>query len=259
MPIQDFGAVCDISTLTDQKSLEKAHNYFKNSGLYLPSPTYSWLSRSKLIEVRNLPVKYSLIHKEVQKRKIYPIHFPEIYDELSRQILFDIDHNVPLTDLRSLILSAHLQIPLLTFDPEMLERISKEVGIVTIKEIEVSSHWKNLKEILRLYRKILKNAGQKFHKDLENEKSFPQTTERIKSSKNEEINDSIDKINRISKKQEDRKRIKFHFLTWDILPSLKEYYTQKILPSPLIEKICERTALLIASPENFERAKNTKN
>ncbi len=256
MPIQDFGAVCDISTLTDKNSLEKAHRYFKNSGLYLPSPTYSWLSRSKLIEVRNQPVKYSLIRKEVQKRKIYPIHFPEIYDELSRQILFDTDHNIPLTDIRSLLLSTHLQIPTLTFDPEMLERISKEIGMITMKEIKVNSHWKKLKEILRLYREMLFKAGAEFHKNIEKNQTFPQITQEIEESQKEEIKRTLNAINGIQENQKAGKKIKFHFLTWDILPSLREYHTQKILPSQMIERICERTTLLIATPENFEKTKN---
>lgn len=248
MPTQDFGAVCDISILTDQNSLKNAHNYFKNSGLYLPSPTYSWLSRNKLIEVRKQPVKYSLIKQEVQNRKIYPTHLPEIYDELSRQIMFDTKHQIPLTDLRGLMLGAHLQMPILTFDSELIERISQEIGIMKITEVSTNPNWITLRNILEIYREILFTCGKKFHENLDDNKTFPQITTSIEREIMNKVKKSKKSIKKSEKEKEERRELEFQFLTWDILPSLKEYYKQNILPPKILRKICERTSLLIATP-----------
>jgi len=69
MPTRDFGAVCDTSVLTDRGSLERAQELFESSGLYVPNSTYSWLSRTKLIQVRHQTVKYSLLKQVVRERK----------------------------------------------------------------------------------------------------------------------------------------------------------------------------------------------
>ncbi len=76
MPTRDFGAVCDTSVLTDRESLDNAQRLFGGSGLYVPNATYSWLSRTKLIQVRHQTVKHSLIKQLVRERKIYPINLP---------------------------------------------------------------------------------------------------------------------------------------------------------------------------------------
>ncbi len=258
MPIQDFGAVCDISVLTNQPTLENAQKYFQNSGLYLPTPTYSWLSRSKLIEVRHQAVKHTLVKKQVQKRKIYPTHLPDLYDEISRQIMFDTNHNVALTDLRGLMLAAHLQLPILTFDKQLKERISKEIGIRTIYKIKAHPDWLNLRNILELYREISFGAGKKFHNQLDNEKTFPQTIQKIEKTYKDTVKKTHKTIKENNQKQANPGNLKFHYIAWNILPSLKEYHEQNILPPKTIQQICERTTLLIATPPDLEKSKNSK-
>ncbi len=253
MPIQDYGAVCDTSVLTNQNTLKNAHQYFQNSGLYLPTTTYSWLSRSKLIEVRHQAVKYSLINKEVQKRKIYPTHLPEIYDEISRQIMFHTNHQVALTDLRGLMLAAHLQLPILTYDKKLLERISKEIGIKTIYKVKAHPDWLTIRNILELYRELSFGAGKHFHKQNDNKKTFPQTIREIEREYKKTVKKTNDSIKENSQKQANPGNLKFHYLIWDILPSLQEYHEQNILPPKTMKQIYERTALLIATPDKLEK------
>ncbi len=258
MPIQDFGAVCDISVLTNQNKLKNAHKYFQNSGLYLPSHTYSWLSRSKLIEVRHQAVKYSLINQEVQKRKVYPTHLPDLYDEISRQIMFNTNHKVALTDLRGLMLGAHLQLPVLTFDEKLVERISKEIGIITLHKIKAHPDWLTLRNILELYRELSFGAGKCFHEQIDNGKTFPKIIREIESEYRETVKKTSETIKEKSQKQANPGHLKFHYLAWDILPDLKEYYEQNILPPETMKQICERTTLLIATPSDLKKSENSQ-
>lgn len=257
MPTQDFGAVCDISVLTNQTTLKNAHKYFQNSGLYLPNSTYSWLSRSKLIEVRHQAVKYSLINQEVQRRKIYPTHLPDIYDEISRKIMFNTNHKVALTDLRGLMLGAHLQLPLLTFDKNLMERISKEIGIRTIQKINAHPNWLAIRNILELYRELSFGAGKHFHQKLDNGKTFPQIIQEIEKAYKDTVKKSEKSIKETSQNQTNPGNLQFHYLAWDILPALKEYYEQQILPPQTIKQICENTIILIAKPENLKKSENS--
>lgn len=252
MPIQDYGAVCDISVLTDQSSLKKAQGFFKNSGLYIPNPTYSWLSRSKLIEVRHQTVKYSLIKQLVEERIIYPTHLPELYDEISRQIMFNTDNNVALTDLRGLLLSAHLQLPILSFDSNLLERISNEIGILTIQKFETATNWLTVRNVLELYRELSYTSGKHFLKELENGKDFSKIIEKIAQTERENIKKIKNSIREINQEHNNSKTLQFHYLAWDITPSIIEYHEESILLPEVLQRVCERCIILVANPPESE-------
>lgn len=254
MPIQDFGAVCDTSALTDRKTLDKAQKLFGNSGLYIPSPTYSWLSRSKLIEVRQQTVKYSLLNELVRERKIYPVHLPELYDEISRQIMFKTDHNVALTDLRGLLLAAHLQLPILTFDDGLIERISEEIGVQTMRRFEAHANWLALRDALELYRELSFVSGKQFRKQLENGNTFPKTVQKIKKSNEKNFKATEKSVQKISQGQTNPGTLQLQYLAWDTIPSIREYYEQNIFPDKIIRQICEKNVLLIAKPANSENS-----
>lgn len=261
MPIRDFGAVCDISVLTDHPSLNRAQNLFNSSGLYIPTPTYSWLSRSKLIEVRHQAVKYSLINQQVRERRVYPTHLPELYDEIGRQIMFNTNHKVALTDLRGLLLAAHLQLPILTFDENLIERISKEIGIQTIYHLETHPNWLTIRNILELYRELSHTSGKIYHKQLENGNSFPKATKKIKKNHENDIKTTIKSLKEINNKNNTKETLQFIYAAWDIIPSIQEYYDQNIVLPEVIQQICERCTLLISKPSKIKKTeqKNRKN
>ena len=126
MGARDSGAICDVSVLVNRKSIERARELFGNSSLYLPASTYAWLSRDKLISVRQQAIGYSLVSQYVRDRKIYAVHLPELYDELARRLMFEAERQVPLTDLRALLLAAHMRLPLLTFSDEIAEQLEEQ-------------------------------------------------------------------------------------------------------------------------------------
>jgi len=252
MPIHDYGAVCDISVLTNQDLLKNAEELFESSGLYIPNSTYSWLSRAKLIEVRHQPVKYSLIEKQVRKRKLYSTHLPELYDEISRQIMFNAEQKVALTDLRGLLLAAHLQLPLLTFDENLIERISKEIGIFSLQKFKTESNWLTVRNILELYRELLFSSGKRFYKLLENGGNFDEVVKKIKKTEKDNIKSIKESIKENNTKNGSEREIEFHYLGWNIIPSIQDYYDQNILTPEDLRRICERCILLIANPPKFE-------
>lgn len=258
LPIRDFGAVCDISVLTDYPSLKRAQNLFKSSGLYIPTPTYSWLSRSKLIEVRHQAVKYSLINQLVRERRVYPTHLPELYDEIGRQIMFNTDHKVALTDLRGILLAAHLQLPILTFDENLIDRISKEIGIQTIYHLETHPNWLSIRNILELYRELSYTSGKIYHKKLENSYSFPKATEKLKKNHEKNIKKTIKSLREINNKNNRKEPLQFIYAAWDIIPSIQEYYDQNIVLPEVIQQICERCTLLISKPTEIKSKEQKK-
>ncbi len=253
MPTKDFGAVCDTSVLTNRRSLNGAQRFFQCSGLYIPSSTYSWLSRSKLIQVRNQTVKYSLLKQMVRRRSVYPIHLPELYDEIGRQIMFETNRKVALTDLRGLLLAAHLQLPILTFDDNLLERISDRIGTKIIQRFEVDSNWLNIRELLGLYREISFRSGKKFLKQLENGLDFEETVNEIERSCRENLNTAEKSMEKMNETNGEPETLEFKYVVWDILPSIHEYYEQKIFQEEIFRQACERSIILMAKPIEFEQ------
>lgn len=246
--MRDFGVVCDTSVLTDRGSVEEVQEFFSNSGLYVPNSTYSWLSRSKLIEVRHQTVKYSLISQMVRDRKLYPILLPEIYNELARQIMFEVDHKVALTDLRGLFLAAHLQLPILTFDEQLVERISEEIGIQTVGSFEAHANWLAIRDVLELYREISFDSGRCFQRQLEDGGNFPRTVREIENSFEERFSTTEESVEEVSQGQTNPGTLEFRYIFWDIIPSVREYHDQNIVPPETIRGICERAVLLVARP-----------
>ncbi|MDI6819832.1 MAG: hypothetical protein QMC89_02865 [Candidatus Hodarchaeaceae archaeon] len=128
----DFGAVCDVSVLVNRASIERAELLLDGGGLYLPSATYSWLARDRLIGVRGKAIGYSLVSQFVRDRRLLVVYLPELYDELARRLLFAVERQVPLTDLRAAMLAAHLGLPLLAFDDELTDELGDHVNARTV-------------------------------------------------------------------------------------------------------------------------------
>lgn len=248
MTTSDFGAVCDISVLSDRKSAEKAEKFFSGSGLYVPNPTFSWLSRSKLIQVRNQTVRHSLINKMVRSGRIYPAHLPDIYDEFGREIMFETDRNVPLTDLRCLLLGSHLQLPILTFDADLMGRISEEIGISTIKVLKKPAHWSSIKHILEIYRELSLDVGEKFQNQIKNGEEFGKTLREIEkeNEKNFETLEVPEKVK--DEEKSEGEVLRFQFIVWDIIQSIEKYSDQKIVEPDMIQNMAQKAALLVTEP-----------
>lgn len=248
MPIRDFGAVCDISVLTDRASLDEAQELFSNSGLYIPASTYSWLSRSKLIQVRHQTVKYSLLSQMVRSRKIYPTHLPEIYDEIARKIMFETNRNVALTDLRGLFLAAHLQLPILTYDKNLIDRVSDEIGIQSIQSFETHTNQLVIRKLLELYREVSSQYSKFLQEQLENGGNLPKAMREIRKAYKEKFKTAGESALKTSREQSNPRILEFQYIGWAILSSIREYYEENIIQEDLMREICERGILLIANP-----------
>lgn len=222
-----------------------------------------WLSRSKLIEVRNQAVKHSLISKLIRDRKIYPIHLPDLYEELGRQIMFMTDHNIALTDLRSLLLGAHLQLPVLVPDEELVERISKEIGTRTIQSFEVHADWLSMRRILNIYREVSFRSGKRLPKQLENGCSFLEVIEEIKGDFEKAISSAGKSAREIIEGRDNPGTLQFRYIIWNIAPYIRDYFEEKIVQPKVIRHICERGVFLAAKPleivESEELDTNTEN
>ncbi len=252
LPMQDYGTVCDISALTDRESINKTKKLFQNSGLYIPSATYSWLSRSQLIEVRNKPVKYSLLKQQVRKGKIYPAHLPDIYDELSRQIMFRANHNIALTDLRALLLSSHLKLPLFTLDDDLFDKISKEIGVKKIASLEAHSSWLTIREVLELYRELSFQAGRIFKENLKDEIETKDMLNKIRDNCEKSLETSRKSVEKFSNGRKNPGTLRFGYFTWDIMADVEEYSNQKLLKRETFHHVCEKFVFMIAKPVSFQ-------
>ncbi|KXA95210.1 hypothetical protein AKJ65_02320 [candidate division MSBL1 archaeon SCGC-AAA259E19] len=159
----------------------------------------------------------------VRERELYPIHLPKIYDEIGRQIMFETNHNVSLADIRALLLSSHLQIPVITFDDDLINRVSKEIGIKTIHRFEAHSNWLAIRGVLQLYRELSFKSSKRFHEQLEDELDFPKIISIIKKAHRKEIKNTEKSTQRISQGQKDSGVLDLHYLGWNILPCIQEY------------------------------------
>lgn len=248
MPISDYGAVCDVSALGDRGSIERAQSLFDSCGLYIPSSTYSWLARTKLIEVRGQTVSYSLIKRVIQARKIYPIHLPDIYDEIARKLMFRVNHKISLTDLRALLLSSHLQIPLLTFDGGLLSRWAKHIKIRSFWSFQGGGSGAT-RNALELYRELLVSSNKHFYKLIENGGTFPRITEDILKTHECDFEKTNKIIQKTGQKRSNSSVLNFHYLAWNILPVIREYLDQYVLQPETVRELCERAMILVASPK----------
>lgn len=249
MPIRDYGAVCDVSVLVDRRSIKRARSLLDGCGLYIPNSTYSWLARTKLIGVRGKTVSYSLLRRAINSREIYPIHLPDIYDEIARKLMFRVERKVPLTDFRAFLLSAHLQVPLLTFDDGLLSRLAEHIEIRTLWNFQGHGSWQVARDALEFYRGLLFSSGKRFYELIEGGKTFSQITEDASKSEGGDFEATREKVQSIDIKKSNPGILNFRYLMWNILPVIREYLDQHVLRPETIREICERSLLLMASSE----------
>ncbi len=248
MGARDSGAICDVSVLVNRKSIERARELFGNSSLYLPASTYAWLSRDKLISVRQQAIGYSLVSQYVRDRKIYAVHLPELYDELARRLMFEAERQVPLTDLRALLLAAHMRLPLLTFSDEIAEQLEEHVGTQELWEFKTRVNSLTMREILELYWELLSDTGSSLYRSISDGGSFEGPIGEIQERFNDKLRVTSKAIEQISRGQKNTSLLSFRYLAWDLLPAAREYLEQHVLQPEVIRELCERALLLIATP-----------
>ncbi|MFH1821198.1 MAG: hypothetical protein ABH852_01980 [Methanobacteriota archaeon] len=246
--IREFGAVCDVSVLVNRANFELAQNLVDGGELYLPSATYSWLARDKLISVRGRAIGYSLVNQFVRDRELLVIYLPELLDELSRRLLFGVEREVPLTDLRASMLAAHLQLPLLTFSEEFAERLQEHVGARTIWQMDVHASRVSLQAALDLYRELASDLGGYLGRHLNNEAEFGGLVEELRRLHLDNLKTATTLVHKLNQAQINPGKLGLAYMAWDMMPILREYLKQHVVQPEVVRELCERALLLVASP-----------
>jgi len=243
-----IGAVCDVSVLANRASFELAQSLVDGSELYLPSATYSWLARDKLISVRGIAIKYSLVNQFVRDRELLVIYLPELLDEISRRLLFGVEREVPLTDLRASMLAAHLKMPILTLSGDFAERLERCVGAETIWQLDVHADRASLQAALNLYWKLAADLGSYLSRHLNNGAGFGALVEELKRLRLDSLKTATATVRRSSQAQSNPRKLGLAYVGWDITPILGEYLEQNIVQPEVVRELYERSLLMIARP-----------
>ncbi len=244
----EFGAVCDVSVLVDRANFELAQELIDGGALYIPSATYGWLARDKLISVRGRAIGYSLVNQFVRDRDLLVIYLPELLDELSRRLLFGVEREMPLTDLRALMLAAHLQLPLLTFGEEFTERLQEHVGARNVWKIDVRADSGSLRAALNLYSELAADLGGYLSRHLNNGADFGALVEELRRLRMDSLKEAAASVRKMGAARTNPGTLDLTYVAWDIMPLLREYLKQHVVAPEVVHDLCQRTLLLIASP-----------
>jgi hypothetical protein len=244
----EFGAVCDVSVLVNRANFELAQELMDGGALYIPSATYGWLARDKLISVRGKAIGYSLVNQFVRDRELLVIYLPELLDELSRRLLFGVEREMPLTDLRALMLAAHLQLPLLTFGEEFMERLQEHVGTKSVWKIDAHADRGSLQNALNLYEELAADLGGYLGQHLNNGAEFEGLVEEISRLRMDSLRKATTPIRKLSQSRTNPGKLDLTYVAWNIMPLLRDYLEQHVVQADVIHELCKRALLLIASP-----------
>jgi hypothetical protein len=248
MGVRDFGAVCDASVLVDRTNFERAQQLFEGGELYLPSATYSWLARDKLISVRGKAIGYSLVSQFVRDQSLFVVYLPELYDELSRRLLFSVDRRLPLTDLRATMLATHMRLPLLAFDNELVERLEENFDGRVVQQLDLHADWSSIEEALDLYRRFSEVIGGYLCERLNEDDSFDSAIVELESHLEDYSKSGTESGKKVVQTKPDPGMLNFKYLIWDLTPVVCEYSRQHVLQPEIVREVCERALLLLATP-----------
>ena len=205
--------------------------------------------RDKLIAVRGKALGYSLVSQFVRDRKLVVVYLPELLDELSRRLLFGVEREVPLTDLRALMLAAHLRLPLLTFDEGVVERLRNHVGARTLLQLDAHADWLALREALELYRELASDVGSYLHKNLNDGHAFEGLVDELRKQRGDSLRGVTAAMLKLSQTSTNPGGLSFKYVTWDLTPLMHEYLEQHVLQPEVVRELCEQALLLVASPK----------
>jgi len=146
-----YGAVCDVSTLSSCQNFSLVRSSL-DGNFFIPSVTYSWLARDKLIQVRKHVVKYTFVSRLVREGEIFAVFLPEVLEEISRRLLFLGEREIPLTDLRTVFLAAHLKLPIVCIGDELSSELSDKIGAELVGRESLDGEQHPLLRSVRRYR-----------------------------------------------------------------------------------------------------------
>ncbi len=244
--LKEFGAVCDVSVLADRDSFKLARQLIRGGELYLPSATYSWLARDRLISVRGQSIGYSLVNQFVRDGELLVVYLPELLDEISRRLLYGVDREVPLTDLRAAMLAAHLKMPILTLSDQFTERLNDHVGGQKIWQLDVHGNAGAILAAIELYGELASDLGSYLSRH-QNGAEFEALVEELKRLRLDNLRAMAACLQKIRQPHHSGK-LSLVYLGWDITHILREYLEQNIVPPEVVGKLYEKSLLLIASP-----------
>lgn len=248
--IKDFGGVCDVSVLVNRDSFETAKRIFAGGGLYLPSATYSWLARDKLISVRGLIIGYSLVNQFVRDGELIVVYLPELLDEISRRLLYGADREVPLTDLRASMLAAHLKMPILDLSGQFTERLCDHLGAKTIWQLNVLPSYRAMLAAIDLYWELATDLGSYLARHQNNGVEFETLLDEIKRLKLDSFRTKTSQVSKGQLRQSGPVRLNLAYIGLDITAVMREYLEQHIVQPEVVKKLYEKSLLLIACLED---------
>lgn len=241
--------MCDVSVLVSRENFERARELLDGGELYLPSATYSWLSRDKLIAVRGKAIGYSLVSQFVRDRELLVIYLPELQDELARRLLFAVDREVPLTDLRAAMLAAHLRLPLLAFDNELIDRLQRYVNAKALWRLDAHADWLAMREALELYQELSSDIGSILSQRMGEANAFEVALGELCRGRGESLRAVTSAVRKLNQAKPNPGVLSFKYLAWDLTPILREYVEQHVLQPEVLRELCERMLLLVAGPK----------
>ena len=243
--IQNLGMICDVNLLTNRNTFEVVRRSIKWAELYITSATYSWLARDKLISVRGKQLSYTLLRHLVHNRQLLVVYLPELYDELARRLLFQTERKISLTDLRSLLLSAYLKLPLLTIDDELFKKLSEHLNAQVILRYHSGIGVYSIFNALNLYRGMTYEIGKALSKRMDEPSIHRQVAREVV----ERFSTASEKtgVENPSHLNENSNWLEFKFIAWDLIPVIREYSEHRVIQQDKMEGICEAIMLPIAT------------
>ncbi|MFN4132845.1 MAG: hypothetical protein ACK4GQ_00515, partial [Candidatus Hadarchaeales archaeon] len=179
-------------------------------------------------------LSYAHLSRLVRDGQLVVIYLPEILDEISRRLLFEVDRELPLTDIRAIMLASHLKTPLLTLDREFIPKLEESLNARILQEVQLPPDGWVFRKLLRDYRNLSSSLAPSLFSLLNNGGTL---TDAIRDAKiNWEGNGGTPSIT-------------INFIAIDILDILRDYLEQHIFTSDTIQKLCENSLFLTATPE----------
>jgi len=237
-----------VSVLESPESMEMAKKLVRGP-FYFPSSTYSWLARERVISVRDVVLTHSLVSRFVREGEVIAAYLPEILDEVARRLLFEVEREVPLTDLRSLLLSSHLRLPLLTLDPKQLQNLV-ETKAEVLWQFELHAEWMVLREILCAYRKLAEEVGRLVYDFLNDGSSVEAIPQKIRAERGSSVRSLALSLEELSKEKTNPGRLDFKFLFLDLSGPLRDFLRYRALQGESLRGVCEKSLCLLILPSD---------
>jgi hypothetical protein len=219
--------VCDVSVLSSAENFAKARRIVCGD-LYFPAATYSWILRDKVIAVRTHEVCHSFVSRLVQRGQVVAVYLPELLDELARRLLFETDRRVPLTDLRVVLLAAHLGVPVVTLDGEFRESFVEHLGARSLGRARARACWSEYRGVLAAYGDVARRVASALSAVVENGGEA--------------------RLDGLVFAPSGHGEIEVECLAIDLLRVLRSYVRDGILPVAAVKELCRHAVLAVLGP-----------